>query len=551
MLSASNLIGRVRIRSDSRDRTSLKIRCEAVFRAVDLTPATMPPQAILCIRSLNDPLPGTIDLHSSHITQPAAWEYAARDSVTAAYRRAARHAHCSVPSSADAVLFADHAELLACAARDACNGLLNAWWWKHIIPSFSFDRVVAEWKKEPLYVPAAVDLLCASGDAISFIGRIERKAAIELTALILRAHHAEAAARAVADLFTGGTPRSERPQARASEFFPAARSWRRTIMPELEHAPLTVEQRIFATTALILRRKPHIAAAPSIAGKIAEWLSNTMVADDTIVQPEVPHNDTTPERTLQQPVPSALPVEKESGSVVGRRAQRVRPRSSHGFVLLKSQSSDQQHAPDRSDEMSSVVAPVSPQRDQATTEYDAISVIPKTQARPPLHPVPHLFEAAIDSDHAGIFFLLNAAIALGYYGDAFRQPESPLELSPWDFLAIASRAISAEIEDDALWDLLAQLANREEPLRSDFVPPEELNFDERLRAMREHLSLALAIESADAFLIRRRGSILITPAHIDISFPLLSHSIEIRMAGLDRDPGWIPAAGRYVTFHFD
>jgi len=26
--------------------------------------------------------------------------------------------------------------------------------------------------------------------------------------------------------------------------------------------------------------------------------------------------------------------------------------------------------------------------------------------------------------------------------------------------------------------------------------------------------------------------------------------LEIRLAGLDRDPGWIPAAGRFLAFHF-
>jgi hypothetical protein len=26
--------------------------------------------------------------------------------------------------------------------------------------------------------------------------------------------------------------------------------------------------------------------------------------------------------------------------------------------------------------------------------------------------------------------------------------------------------------------------------------------------------------------------------------------LQIRFAGLDRDPGWVPAAGRFITFHF-
>jgi hypothetical protein len=49
----------------------------------------------------------------------------------------------------------------------------------------------------------------------------------------------------------------------------------------------------------------------------------------------------------------------------------------------------------------------------------------------------------------------------------------------------------------------------------------------------------------------RYGRVTTTPAHLDVHFSLAAHPIDIRMAGLDRDPGWIPAAGRHVAFHFD
>jgi hypothetical protein len=35
-----------------------------------------------------------------------------------------------------------------------------------------------------------------------------------------------------------------------------------------------------------------------------------------------------------------------------------------------------------------------------------------------------------------------------------------------------------------------------------------------------------------------------------INFALAELPIEIRIAGLDRDPGWVPAAGRFIAFHF-
>jgi hypothetical protein len=45
--------------------------------------------------------------------------------------------------------------------------------------------------------------------------------------------------------------------------------------------------------------------------------------------------------------------------------------------------------------------------------------------------------------------------------------------------------------------------------------------------------------------------VLVTDTRVDIVIQLAEHAIEVRLAGLDRDPGWIPAAGRDVRFHFE
>jgi hypothetical protein len=45
--------------------------------------------------------------------------------------------------------------------------------------------------------------------------------------------------------------------------------------------------------------------------------------------------------------------------------------------------------------------------------------------------------------------------------------------------------------------------------------------------------------------------VTVTPVHLDVFLSLTDLPIEIRIAGLDRDPGWVPAAGRFITFHFE
>ena len=46
------------------------------------------------------------------------------------------------------------------------------------------------------------------------------------------------------------------------------------------------------------------------------------------------------------------------------------------------------------------------------------------------------------------------------------------------------------------------------------------------------------------------GTIEISPTHIDAVFDMNSVSLPVRMAGLDANPGWIPALGRVVTYYF-
>jgi hypothetical protein len=53
------------------------------------------------------------------------------------------------------------------------------------------------------------------------------------------------------------------------------------------------------------------------------------------------------------------------------------------------------------------------------------------------------------------------------------------------------------------------------------------------------------------WLLRWPGRVVLSPTRLDVSFDLATHPLAIRAAGLDRDPGWIPAAGRSVAFHFE
>src|SRR6266481_125970 len=213
-----------------------------------------------------------------------------------------------------------------------------------------------------------------------------------------------------------------------------------------------------------------------------------------------------------------------------------------------------------------------------------------------------------ETEHGGVFFLLSLALYLHIYGD-FTMPVAPgLELNIWDFLALMGWELTdGAIEADPLWDGLAALAGRtklEKPgagfdspnewqLPSDWrtvftedydsrpvlrngrmvlehsagfalmdvpvdaqqIEPPEMRLKRWVGWMagyfRARLVRSMGREDAVTLLCHRRARVALTLTHVDVTFALDHHPIEIRVAGLDRDPGWIPAAGRYVAFHFE
>lgn len=72
--------------------------------------------------------------------------------------------------------------------------------------------------------------------------------------------------------------------------------------------------------------------------------------------------------------------------------------------------------------------------------------------------------------------------------------------------------------------------------------------------VRARLRVALGLAediAAGAIFCRRQATVRATDTHVDVFFSLADLPLEIRFAGLDRDPGWVPAAGRFIAFHFD
>ena len=469
-MTDTTTIGRLRLRGDGIDDDVVR-RSSAAIRILDLQPPALPPAAILCVRTLRDPLPGALDLRSGRGSRATRWEAAVRGALYDHYRRAARPAreHAAVPPSADAVLFIDRAELLASAARDACHAQ-ERWWWKHVLGGAATPAAVArEWRRTPEAIPAAAELLAAHRELAAFVRLLENADVLAMMQAMLAAFaireevSAAAIAASAAAAADAATP-------------PAPPRWQAFLPPDVLHEPLEPIRRAFIIAALLLRRAPHFASRPQFVSEVLALTSSpfrSAVAQPPLFDPKISPVPPPPPPSASSPAPPPFP------------------------------------------------APPAPCA---------------------LPPAPYS-DIAIPSAFAGVYFLLDLAIALGFYSDFTSPVQHGLDLHLDDFLALAGRRFAGDdFERDPLWSLLT------DPERPR---PEQLDEDAVVQPLLDALASMLDAEDAPRFLIARPGRVTVTPLHLDVWFSLADHPIEIRLAGLDRDPGWMPAAGRHVAFHFD
>jgi hypothetical protein len=72
--------------------------------------------------------------------------------------------------------------------------------------------------------------------------------------------------------------------------------------------------------------------------------------------------------------------------------------------------------------------------------------------------------------------------------------------------------------------------------------------------LQSRLARALGMDASptvNAVVCCHSATLACTTTRLEVRLSLADLPIEIRLAGLDRDPGWIPAAGRTIAFHFE
>ena len=566
---------------------------------LDLPRWGLPPQALVAVRRAQAPL-------------RALSGRGANDPLAAALRSAVRPAHVDfVGAAVDAVWFADEVELLACLARDAVAGHLAARWWWATLLGATPDAAAAlrRWEASARVVPAALAALAASGSDRAWIASLEAAGRARLVqALALAFPVAAAVPAAIADC-EAARDKSDAPAAviaGAAGPGPAA-------LASAAPAPWLPAALADATTALlrlaqVLQLQPQRAADEAFAARLVR------AADDMHLPPaargaQAPWAGASRQRAV--PSPRSGPAATPEPPLHGTTPKAVAPGAPQATAP----------GPIPGDEAASS-GPVGVAA-EATPSTAAHAVVPAPQrAAPAARPLP---VDSFDTAYGGLFFVLNAALALGLYGD-FTQPlHCGLALTPWQFLHAAAKAWvgrrfaadplagwlgerlpapvalplpdrwhaerdwlqpfaadarpwHALVEPGALRllhpagftiarhagataaDLPALLAavgvavpalRVHRPARAGHAPRGLLDLLRPVLGARLALALGLPPRHAVRLLCDLPARLQLSAGRLDLHFAFGALPLAVRLSGLDRDPGWIPAAGCDFRFHFD
>jgi len=145
--------------------------------------------------------------------------------------------------------------------------------------------------------------------------------------------------------------------------------------------------------------------------------------------------------------------------------------------------------------------------------------------------------------HSGGFLMLDVPLAAG-------DPAEQLQREMKPYKSLEFQVSSFEFSEDAAVD--------EEPQtrKSVVETSSEVRawLDRLMPYVRVRLQRALGLNETEdpaPILCEQQGRVSLTATHVDLFFALDASPIEIRFAGLDRNPGWVPAAGRFIAFHFE
>ncbi len=594
-------IGTLNVRGEGSraDRPALFRRLSYLFDTVDFRPHGIPPPGILIVRHMTDPLPGKLMNTDTSIRAGIAWEQAAQNVLTEKYRKAARPVHGRIPTDAEAVFFADEAQMLAALALDMSKGeALSRWWWKLVLkklkPSHDVNSLLC---REITLLPAVLQCLAQWGAAQKVTGVLSKDQALHVLETLGREYRLD---ETLAPVFHP----KEIPAPKAAESH-VKPPWEQWLPPHWVPSQLNGEKAVLLGIGLSLRYRPAKLRTPSFIREFQNWWEHRQ----TLKKPSRPYQISSTEPGRGEPPREKMGTGKNTALEEGGRepAPPVPIRDKKTGTGENAPTIPSTHTTERDE------PPVSKdmgrrQRDSSRSKekekigrkirFDIdldkpLTTVPPGPAKP--EPVketaPYFSEEGVDTQLGGVFYLVNLMKHLDLPGCFEEQCSLASRVGAWGVLELLARALLGKkyryLENDPLWRELALLDNRPADTpglpgddfycRRDIHPPETWQAAPKqldstfLNGLNPHLKQWLTLvmpyirsrlqqalklhdgkgpDAAEALLLYP-ARVYVTSTHVDIVLSMEHISIPVRMAGLDRDPGWMPEFARVILFHFN
>ena len=558
-------IGTLRTRGSARDALGLRLAAERALAGLSLAPAALPDAAILCLRRVQ----ARADLQQA-LQGRAAREASVQAQANAAWSSAARPARGPVSAASAAVWFADEAELLACLAKDLLHGSAQTWWWAALLgPAVDAAALQRRWLAQAEAVPAALRQLSLQGLAAAVLGSWPTPFCVQLAERLAAVYGVlgwppSATMPAVASSVgiqhqPGGQP--------APEPAPGAAAWQARLQQCAGLHTLAPPQQQLWALATGLAQAPAQASQAGLAAGLQAALHRLET------RPAAAHRwaSTAIEEDADPAAggPGAALAKGPGSALTGQRGASAHPSDPPDPTAREAGVRQRPEAPDPGAALQAAPgAAASPGLARAGqgVPADPLALAPRpATARATQQALPASLDASARgqlsarSPRAGLLYALRLALQLGLYGD-FSQARRPgIALAPADWLALLGlRLFGPAFAQDPLWPLLAAWAGRAsaDPPGADFRPAHGQALQPWLGAQQrrcQRLARQCLPQQRQAlrWLCQRPGRWALSSSRLDAHFDLATHPLAIRQAGLDRDLGWLPAAGLAVWLHFD
>jgi hypothetical protein len=369
----------------------------------------------------------------------------------------------------------------------------------------------------------------------------------------------------------------------------------------------TVEHVVLAAAARMLRRKPKVARSSSFVEELLATMqaetgrrpgASRAVSEPRHQPPDPTHRDPAgahgsmrgaptgavpAEPSAENPFSAAIDRDREPGQPPrGMSAEADEASAVQGHVRRPATNAEDQTDPKTAPKTARVLDPDHDSPIEAlhrTAQVDRSDVVEESETD-------RHSDGYVATRLGGAFYLLNVIAAMRIERHAPLWWSDPPGL--WVLLEVLTRGLLADdgedVSHDPLWRLLALLDDREagslpeasllvDPLGipSDWETHPEMTFAPArytatldgshrrwlacvLPYIGSRMCRSLGRDHSPGVLdaiLRIPATVYVTSSHLDVAMPLEAISLEVRVAGLDRDPGWLPSGGRVVQFHFE